>query len=130
MNQRFVQLTPESCTYLLELIAEMDSETSYTERQRAYTVPKLQKILQDPGSAKLAFQDVEYLLDLIEDDDLEETSGLKEDARSILLDIQNLQQSRFDEMKSIESQREARRSKRNPCKGLQEHFAHTRPQGE
>lgn len=128
MNQRFVQLTSENCKYLLNLIDEMDSETSYTERQRAYTVPKLKRILEDPSATKLAFQDVEYLLDLIEDDDLEESVEEKENARASLLDIQSLQQNRFDEMKNIEQQREARRSRRNPSKSLQEHFAHTRPQ--
>lgn len=122
---QFVQLTSEDCKYLLELIQEMDSETKFTERQRGYTVPKLKKILQDPRSVKLAYQDVDYLLDLIEDDDLAESSQQKELTRSVLLDIQALQQMRFEETRDIEQQRELRRSKRMGTSGLQEHFERT-----
>jgi hypothetical protein len=42
----------------------MDGAPPYTERQRGYTVPKLQRILRDPAFDRLAFQDVEYLLEL------------------------------------------------------------------
>lgn len=122
---QFVQLTSEDCKYLLELIAEMDSSTKYTERQRSYTVPKLEKILKDPRSVKLAYQDVDYLLDLIEDDDLEESASQRELTRSVLLDIQSLQQMRFEETKDIEQQRELRRAKRNPSSALSEHFERT-----
>lgn len=125
---QFVQLTSQDCQYLLELIEDMDSGTKYTERQRGYTVPKLKKILQDPRSSKLAYQDVEYLLDLIEDDDLPEYEQQREMTRGILLDIQNLQQSRFEETRDVENQREARRAKRNPSQRLQEHFARTSAQ--
>lgn len=122
---QFVQLTSEDCKYLLELIQEMDSSTKYTERQRSYTVPKLEKILKDPRSVKLAYQDVDYLLDLIEDDDLEESADRREQTRSVLLDIQALQQMRFEETKDIEQQRELRRAKRNPQGALSEHFERT-----
>ncbi len=108
----FVQLSSSECNYLLELIKDMDSETKYTERQRGYTVPKLLKILEDPRSAKLAYQDTEYLLDLIEDDELEDTTALRESARETLLEIQSLQHARFSETQDIDIQRELRRSKR------------------
>lgn len=109
---QFVQLSKEDCTYLLELIQDMDSDTRYTERQRSYTVPKLKRIALDANSTKLAYQDVEYLLDLIEDDDLAETEVLRESARVNLLAIQNLMNSRFEETRDIESQRESRRLRR------------------
>jgi hypothetical protein len=109
---QFVQLSKADCSYLLELIKDMDSDTKYTERQRSYTVPKLQKISLDPRSARLAYQDVDYLLDLIEDDDLPETEQQREMARTQILEIQSLQNARFDETRDIESQRESRRMKR------------------
>ena len=123
----FVQLTKEDCQYLLNLIEEMDSDTAYTARQRGYTVPKLQKIQKDPRSARLAYQDVDYLLDLIEDDDLGEVEQYREMARASLLEIQTLQSQRFEETKNIETQREQRRARRNPSTVLAEHFEHTTP---
>ena len=123
----FVQLTKEDCQYLLNLIEEMDSDTAYTARQRGYTVPKLQKIQKDPRSARLAYQDVDYLLDLIEDDDLGEVEQYREMARASLLEIQTLQSQRFEETKNIETQREQRRARRNPSIVLAEHFEHTTP---
>lgn len=124
---RFIQLTSDDCKYLLELIEDMDSDTAYTEKQRSYTVPKLNRILEDPTSQKLAFQDVDYLLELIEDDDLPETADLKENAKANLLAIQRLQNAKFDESRSIENQRNARRVKRNKLEEseLQNHFART-----
>ena len=118
----FVQLTKEDCTYFLQLIEEMDMDTKFTERQRGYTIPKLQKIAQDPRSARLAFQDVEYLLDLIDDDDLPEVEQTREMARQSLVEIQSLQNQKFEETKNIEEQREVRRARRQPVKSLQEHF--------
>lgn len=123
---RFIQLTPEDCKYLLELIEDMDSDTAYTEKQRAYTVPKLKQIAENPESRKLAFQDVDYLLELIEDDDLEETKDQKIKTQNNLEAIKHLQNSRFEESKSIENQRSARRLKRKPEDLLQNHFAQTR----
>jgi hypothetical protein len=123
---KFVQLNTEDCTYLLDLIESMDSQTPYTQRQREYTIPKLKKILQDPRSSKLAYQDVDYLLDLLEDDELEETEQQREMTRVTLIDIQNLQQSRFEETQDIEQQREQRRAKRSGFSlNLQKHFART-----
>ena len=119
----FVQLTKEDCTYFLQLIEEMDMDTKFTERQRGYTIPKLQKIAQDPRSARLAFQDVEYLLDLIDDDDLPEVEQTREMARQSLVEIQSLQNQKFEETKNIEEQREVRRARRQPVKSLQAHFA-------
>lgn len=126
---RFIQLTPEDVTYLLELIEDMDSDTQYTEKQRGYTVPKLHRILNDPCSQKLAFQDVDYLLELIEDDDLPETEQQKELTRTNLLHIQTLQNQKFDETRSIENQRNARKIKRSKTEvlELQKHFARTSP---
>jgi hypothetical protein len=124
----FVQLPSDSAQYLLDLIREIDSDTKYTERQRGYTVPKLQKLLKDPRAARLAFQDTSYLLELIDDDDLEEYEQIREMTRETLEEIQSLQASRFDEMKDIESQRQARRAKRQPAKELQLHFEHTSAQ--
>jgi hypothetical protein len=123
----FIQLNRADCLYLLELIQDMDSDTKYTERQRLYTIPKLTKISTDPKSAKLAFQDVEYLLDLIDDDDLPESEQQREMTRTALVEIQNLQQNRYLETRDIDQQREERRLKRNPSPKLQEHFARTSP---
>src|ERR1035437_8636980 len=119
----FVQLTKEDCTYFLQLIAEMDMDTKFTERQRGYSIPKLQKIAKDPLRARLAFQDVEYLLDLIDDDDIPEVEQTGERARQSLVEIQSLQNQKFEETKNIEEQREVRRARRQPVKSLQEHFA-------
>lgn len=118
----FVQLTTEDTQYLLNLIAEMDSDTAYTARQRAYTVPKLEKISIDSRSARLAFQDVEYLLELLEDDDLPEFEQQREMTRLTLQDIQTLQNQRADETRNIEQQRQLRKARRQPLQSLAEHF--------
>ena len=109
---QFIQLTKEDCKYLLDLIHEMDSDTSYTQQQRSFTVPKLRRILNDPKSARLAYQDVDYLLELIEDDDLEELSAQRDSTRLTMLEIQKLQQTRFEIIQDVEKQRESRRLKR------------------
>lgn len=107
MPKPFIQLTQKDCKYLLDLIKDMDSTTVYTQKQRSYTVPKLQKISQDPSSARLIYQDVEYLLDLVEDDDFE--SEQREITRDTLVEIQNLQKNYFERVCDIEQQRESRR---------------------
>lgn len=122
---QFVQLSPEECQYLLDLIQSMDADTVYTQRQRSYTVPKLEKIQKEPRAARLAYQDVDYLLDLIEDDDLPEVEFQREMARATILEIQNLQTQRLEETKNIESQRALRRARRNPGPELQKHFEKT-----
>lgn len=114
---QFIQLTSEDCQYLLELINDMDLETPYTEKQRSYTIPKLQKIQQDPYSARLAFQDVQYLLELIEDDvitdtSLEDLQYLQDSVKTTLLKIQSLQLTRYTEAQNIELQRQKRRARR------------------
>ena len=109
---QFIQLTKEDCKYLLDLIQEMDSDTTYTQQQRLFTVPKLRRILNDPKSARLAYQDVDYLLELIEDDDLEELSAQKDSTRETILEIQKLQQTRFEIIQDVEKQRESRRLRR------------------
>ena len=121
-HPRFVQLSAEDCTYLLTLIQEMDSDTAYTTRQRGYTIPKLEKIAKDPSSARLAYQDVDYLLDLIEDDEDEGCEQQRLMTLQCILDIQALQQAKFEETRSIDTQREARRARRSPIQSLQEHF--------
>src|ERR1035441_7348359 len=109
----------------------MDSDTAYTARQRGYTVPKLQKIQANGRAARLAFQDVDYLLELIDDDDLPELEQSREMARCQLLDIQNLQNQKFEESKNVEQQREVRRLRRlGPAAVLAEHFEHTAPVGD
>jgi hypothetical protein len=129
----FVQLTKEDCQYLLTLIAEMDSETTYTAKQRAYTIPKLQKIEKDPRAARLAYQDTEYLLDLIEDDDVEDAAIVQQRymTQEKLINIQQLQEGRFNETRDIEKQREARRLRRSGLKAsvqaLQEKNPHVAP---
>lgn len=110
---QFVQLSKEDCAYLLELIQDMDSDTKYTERQRAYTVPKLLKIAEDPRSARLAYQDVEYLLDLMDDDDLAESEQQREMTRAQVLEIHSLMNMRFEETRDIETQREMRKARRS-----------------
>jgi hypothetical protein len=123
-TNRFVNLTVEDCVYLLELIQEMDMETAYTAKQRAYTIPKLQQIAKDSRSRKLALQDVEYLLELIEDDDLEEIEQQREMTRATLLEIQALMNQRQEMMRDINSQREQRRGRRRPAtlQDLEEKF--------
>ena len=111
--RQFVSLDPADIKYLLELISDMDSETSYTERQRSYTVPKLKKLLRDSESARLYYQDVSYLLDLVEDDELPEFSVQREITRDKLIAIQENQQAAFQELQDIEQQRASRRDKRN-----------------
>ena len=125
----FVQLSKEDCQYLLQLITDMDLATAYTERQRSYTVPKLQKIQVNPKEtrlAHLAFQDVDYLLDLMEDDTREETEQQREMTRQCVLDIQALQNARFEETRDVESQRELRRARLNPERALNEKFGEAR----
>lgn len=124
-HTNFVQLSPEDCTYLLELITEMDSDTAYTERQRSYTVPKLQTIASNPRSKKLAYQDVDYLLELLEDDDLEESQQQRFMTQEKLLAIRALQDSQFARTRDIEQQRKLRRARRQPSKALSEHFERT-----
>src|ERR1017187_115081 len=127
----FVQLTPDDCTYLLNLIELMDSDTAYTSRQRGYTVPKLQKIQPSGRAARLAFHGVHYLLELIDDDDLPELEQSREMARCQLLDIQNLQNQKFEESKNVEQQRETRRLRRlGTSAALEAHFEHTAPVGD
>ena len=123
---QFVQLSKEDCQYLLELIADMDSDTAYTARQRSYTVPKLQKIQVNAKETRLAFQDVDYLLDLMEDDTRESHEQQREMTRQCVLDIQTLQNARFEETRDIESQRELRRARLNPERALQEKFGEAR----
>lgn len=125
----FVQLGKDDCTYLLNLIQEMDSNTAFTARQRGYTVPKLEKIQRDPTSARLAYQDVEYILDLIEDDDLPEAEQQREMTRLQVMEIQKLQNEKFEEHKDIDTQREQRRLKRmGPVAGLVAAFEEKRTQ--
>jgi hypothetical protein len=109
----FVQLSTDDCKYLLELIADIDMDIKFTERQRGYTIPKLQKISRDPRNARLAFQDVDYLLE-----------QQREMTRAALLEIQTLQSARATELENIEEQRAVRRARRSPEKNLQEHFEH------
>lgn len=108
----FVQLGKDECTYLLNLIEEMDSATPFTERQRGYTVPKLQRIQAEPRSARLAYQDVKYLLELIEDDELEELEQIRGMAKQTLYEIEALQAQKTEEMRSKDEQREFRRLRR------------------
>lgn len=130
---QFVQLSPADCKYLLDLIEEIDKDTAFTARQRGFTIPKLKKLSNDPASARLAYQDVTYLLELIEDDELSdaEQPGIEQQramTQSMLLEIQSLQQRKADEIRSIEDQRESRRARRRrpPVENeLQAHFAHT-----
>jgi hypothetical protein len=126
MPQRFIQLSKDECHYLLTLIQEMDADTAFTAKQRSYTIPKLEKIQIDPRTVRLAFQDIEYLLDLIEDDELEHDEQIRLMTQSSLEEIRELQQASFKEKQSIEDQRESRRLKRlSPEKVLQSHFEQT-----
>lgn len=109
---KFIQLSEQDCQYLLELIEELDSDTEYTKEQRGITKPKLETILQNPRSTKLNYPDVEYLLNLVDDDDLEEDEPQREAAYKSLLAIQQLQQERFQKNIEIEQQREQRRNRR------------------
>ena len=123
---QFVQLSKEDCQYLLDLIQIMDSDTAYTARQRSYTVPKLQKIQVNAKEARLAFQDVDYLLDLMEDDTRESHEQQREMTHQCVLNIQALQNARFEETRDIESQRELRRARLNPERALNEKFGEAR----
>lgn len=111
-KSKFIQLTASDCNYLLELIEDLDADTAYTKNQRELTKPKLLEILQKPRSAKLNYPDVEYLLDLVDDDDLESNEPERESAYKVLLAIQNLQQERYQRNIQIEQEREQRRARR------------------
>jgi hypothetical protein len=122
----FIQLTTTECDYLLELIHEVDGDTVYTARQRTYTIPKLLKIREDARGAKLAYQDVDYLLELLEDSAASELPSLVTKLES----IRDLQDNKYAELKSIEDQRTSRRLKALTRNGdlektLQEHFVKT-----
>ena len=119
---QFVALTPEDCKYLLDLIQEMDSDTPYTAKQRGYTIPKLRKIAANPDTARLAHQDIRYLLELIEDDEAPEFEQQRAMTQATLLEIQALVQANFELMRDIDEQREARRARRTPGSSLQQHF--------
>jgi hypothetical protein len=121
-QEAYIELDGADCTYLLSLIEEMDSETAYTARQRQYTVPKLKLIQVNPSSKRLAHQDVEYLLDLIEDDDLEECEQQRLMTQEKLVKIDELQSHAADQRRSIEDQRALRRARRQPARELQKHF--------
>jgi hypothetical protein len=121
----FIQLTTNECDYLVNLINEVDGDTAYTARQRTYTIPKLFKIREDARGAKLAYQDVDYLLELLEDSPPQEESLMDK-----LVAIRDLQDNKFAELKSIEDQRSARRLKASMRSGdledtLQKHFVKT-----
>ncbi len=125
---RFVQLTTEDCTYLLDLIEDMDSETTYTARQRAYTVPKLQQIQADPRAARLTRKDVEYLLELVADDDLIDCEQQRLMTSAALQEILDLQIQNQREQQSRDNERWTRRLKRssqNVSEVLAEHFEET-----
>lgn len=125
---RFVQLTTEDCSYLLELIADMDSETAYTARQRAFTVPKLEQIKKDSRSARLARKDVEYLLELVEDDDLESFEQQRGMTTAALGEILDLQIQNQNEQQARDNERYNRRLKRQGSSSAQvlaSHFEHT-----
>ena len=130
---QFVQLGSDECQYLIDLIKEMDSATAFTERQRSYTLPKLAKIQKDPRSARLYYQDVDYLLELIQDDDLEEFEQIRGMTAQTICQIRELQSARFEETKNIETQRELRKARRRgtsivetQAELLQAKFAHAK----
>jgi hypothetical protein len=112
LGNKFLKLSAGDCKYLLELIDTMDSDTSFTKVQRSYTVPKLQKILKDPDSKRLAFQDIEYLLELLEDDELESSRSQRDQTRTVLEAIRALQEQKFQQIQDIGQQREERRLRR------------------
>jgi len=118
----FVQLTPEDCNYLLSLIQEMDSETPYTERQRGFTIPKLQKLSADPSKARLADQDLEYLLELVEDDENPDFEQQRLMTFQTLQEIQALKENFRNIMATKDQQRNLRKARRTPVQSLQEHF--------
>lgn len=108
----FVQLNQQDCKYLLELIDEMDSLCEFTRKQRSHTRPKIERIRKDPKNGRLAYQDTEYLLELIEDDELAESREQRESTTNTLKAIRDLQCARFQSIQDIEDQRTARRNRR------------------
>lgn len=109
---RFVQLTTDDCEYLLNLINDMDADNEHTARQRSYTVPKLAAIASNPGSARLASKDVEYLLELVADDELAETEQQRWTTQGILLEIDELQRQRRADQITKDGWRYERRLRR------------------
>jgi len=124
-KQLYVELNKEDCVYLLDLIQEMDMETAYTAKQRGYTIPKLEAIYKDPTSKRLVYQDIEYLLDLVEDDDESPYEQQRLMTQQKLQQIAELQAAHAAAMVDIETQREKRKARRQPIKALQEHFEQT-----
>jgi hypothetical protein len=124
-KQLYVELDQADCCYLLDLIKEMDMETAYTARQRGYTIPKLEAIYKDPSSKRLAYQDIEYLLDLVEDDDESPYEQQRLMTQEKLVQIQELQAAHAAAMQDIETQRANRKARRQPVIALQNHFERT-----
>lgn len=123
----FLQLTKEDCAYLLRLIETLDSTTPHTARQRTFTIPKLQQIAYDPLSARLAYQDVRYLLDLLED--YLDSQFLDSVVYAKLLEIRKLQDTRWIERQQIDRERAERRAHhKTSIVDLKEHFQG--PEGE
>lgn len=122
---KFVQLSKDECTYLLDAIKEMDADTRYTARQREYTVPKLARILENPQSARLHDRDISYLLELIEDDDAPQFEQIRLMTQNTLEEIKSLKTERAAELEDVDKQRQLRRARRQPIENLQEHFERT-----
>lgn len=110
--KQFIQLSTAECQYLLDLIHDLDGETIYTQDQRLQTSSRIRRILDDPSSTKLVYKDVEYLLDLLDDDDLAESQSIRDSTTLTILEIQKLQKARFSEREQIEQEREQRRFRR------------------
>lgn len=110
----FIKLARPQVEYLIDLIEDMDSETTYTAHQRSYTLPKLKRLAKDSDSCRLAYQDIEYLLELIEDDDLEDPAvkSIRASTQNTLQSILELQVEKFQGLKDLEDQRAARRERR------------------
>lgn len=109
---RFVQLTAEDCTYLLNLIEEMDSDNEHTARQRLYTVPRLASIRDNPRAERLHPKDIGYLLELVADDELPEVEQQRWTTANVLAEIDELQKQRRVDQQAKDSWRYERKLKR------------------
>lgn len=117
--QEYVSLNSEQCTYLLELIKDMDAGIAFTSQIRPVAYAHLFAVktglnspLGESKLGKLTHNDVKYLLDLVEDDELASTREIKFQTLGALKKIQILMESAFNARLSPEEQRKLRRVRR------------------
>lgn len=106
----FKQLSPEGIDYLTTLINEDDAQ--YCAKQRSITSNKLINLKNNPEHTRLHNLDIEYLLDLIEDDEMESVEQIRLMTKGELEDIKALKDEAARVFALEETEREERRNRR------------------